>query len=434
MSTNSTYPSYRNRCGWNEILPPRTPSRSQRIDSHYDFVVVGAGFTGLSAARRLAELNPDKQVLVVDATVVGEGSSGRNSGFLISLPHNTKMSGHHSPAHIARKQMAIYESGLKRLEELVTQHTISCGWNAAGKYHAAATDNGIKRLKKTISQLRTWDVSAQELTAGELEERTGSAYYKFGFKTLHNVFVQPAALIRGLADTLPPNVVLRENCPAVSIDGRGPYTIKLADTSVTTTVIVLANNGFAKRLGFFKDRLITIYTYAALTPRLNPELLAQHGSDAEWGIIPANRLGTTLRKTHDGRFMVRSAYSYEQESSTHSVRSMLTEYYQRRYPSLKSHDFEYVWGGTTALTRNGATFFGNVSGGIYASLGCNGAGVLKGTAYGQLLAEMIMGGQSSQLSDALALEKPSWLPPEPLRQIAVKTAIKFQKSRAGLER
>src|SRR5690606_31661246 len=115
---------------------------------------------------------------------------------------------------------------------------------------------------------------------------------------------------------------------------------------------------------------------------------------------PANRLGTTLRKTYGNRFMVRSAYSYEREQSASTVEAMLLDCYRRRYPGLKEHKFEHVWGGVTALTRNGATFFGKVTGNLYASLGCNGAGVLKGTAYGKLLAEMIMGSQSTELSDA----------------------------------
>jgi glycine/D-amino acid oxidase-like deaminating enzyme len=131
--------------------------------------------------------------------------------------------------------------------------------------------------------------------------------------------------------------------------------------------------------------------------------------------------------------MVRSAYSYEHAQPLAEIESMLIDCYRRRYPNLKSHGLEYVWGGVTALTRNGATFFGKAKTGLYASVGCNGAGVLKGSMYGKLLAEMILGSQSSELSDALSLEAPSWLPPEPLRRLAVTAAIRRQKIKAGLE-
>ena len=63
-----------------------------------------------------------------------------------------------------------------------------------------------------------------------------------------------------------------------------------------------------------------------------------------------------MRRVQGDRFMVRSAYSYEREQSPADTLAQLTGSYQRRYPNMKSHRFEYVWRGTTALTRNGATF------------------------------------------------------------------------------
>jgi glycine/D-amino acid oxidase-like deaminating enzyme len=71
---------------------------------------------------------------------------------------------------------------------------------------------------------------------------------------------------------------------------------------------------------------------------------------------------------------------------------------------------------------------------MFVSLGCNGAGVLKGSMFGKLLGEMACGHESPELTDALGLERPTWLPPEPVRRVAVLSAIHYQKRRAGLER
>lgn len=434
MSEKVTFPLYENRSGWNELLPAITGNAEKTIAESYDFIVIGAGFTGLSAARRLAELNPDSTILIIEASRVGEGSSGRNSGFIISLPHNTRMSGHISPTQVAKKQIRIYESGLKWLKDNVTTSGIDCGWSEIGKYHGAATTGGVDSLKAAARQYEEWGIPYTKIPSSEFADRIGTSYYQYGLHTANNVFVQPAALVRGLAQSLPANVTLLENTAAVSITGHGPHTVHTRTRSIRANQIIVANNGFAKALGFLKNRLITIYTYAGLTPALDDHLLNLHGSDQEWGLIPANRLGTTLRKTGNRRFMVRSAYSYERPQPESQVRSMLTDCYQRRYPHLKSHKFEYVWGGATALTRNGATFFGKMRHGIYASVGCNGAGVLKGSVYGKLLAEMIMGSQSQELTDVLSLESPSWLPPEPLRRAAVLTAIHFQEKKAGAEK
>lgn len=429
-----TFPAYQAGAGWNALLPARVPHTHPPSVRSYDVIVIGAGFTGLAAARRIAELRPEATVLVIDATTVGNGSAGRNSGFLINLPHNTGMGGHGSPVEVARKQIRLYDIGLKWLHDLVTTHGIDCGWNPVGKYHAAATPDGEKRLRDTLAQYREWGVSYRELSRDALQSEIGTRYYGYGYHSDNNVFVQPAALVRGLADSLPANVRLWENEPVVSLDGTGPYTVTTATARLRAGQVIVANNGFARKLGLARDRVFTIYTYAAMTPVLPADELARLGPACEWGVIPANRLGTTLRKTLGGRFVVRSAYSYEKERPLAEVSAMLRDAYQRRYPHLASHRFEYVWGGVTALTRNGALYFGEIRKDLFASLGCNGAGVLKGSMFGKLLGEMACGLKSPELTDALGFERPTWLPPEPIRRMAIVSAIQYQKHRAGLER
>ena len=86
------------------------------------------------------------------------------------------------------------------------------------------------------------------------------------------------------------------------------------------------------------------------------------------------------------------------------------------------------------MTRNGAVYFGQLGPNIFASVGCNGAGVLKGSIYGKLLAESILGIDSEELHTVVSLDKPSWLPPEPLRKVVVGAAINRFRRIAGLER
>jgi len=432
-SSDTKYPVYQQPSGWNAMLPPRRP-RNSGASKRFGTIIIGAGYTGLAAARRIAQLRPHEEVLVLDATSVGDGSAGRNSGFIINLPHNTKMSGHTSPREVALKQIRMYNIGLAWLEQIVRENKIDCGWNPAGKYHAAASAAGIANLRAVLQQYKDWGVRYTELDQNALKRKLGTSYYQYGFHSENNVFVQPAALIRGLADALPENVVLAENEPVESLCAGSPATVRIALAEYTAERIIVANNSFAKSLGFLRDRLITIYTYAAVTPRLTDNELEKLGDEPEWGVIPANRLGTTVRRIGDGRLMVRSAYSYEHEQPASETLRQLQDSYRRRYPNMRSHQFEYVWGGTTALTRNGATFFGQLKPGIYASLGCNGAGVLKGTTYGKLLGEMALGEQSAQLREALSMEGPSWLPPEPFRRIGVVSTIKFQAHLAGPER
>ncbi|MGB5580033.1 MAG: FAD-dependent oxidoreductase, partial [Woeseia sp.] len=80
--TNSQFPDYRHTCGWNSLLPRHDFARSLHADIRCDVAIIGAGYTGIAAARRLAQLAPDCDVVLVDSATIGEGNAGRNSGFL----------------------------------------------------------------------------------------------------------------------------------------------------------------------------------------------------------------------------------------------------------------------------------------------------------------------------------------------------------------
>lgn len=433
LRTRTVSPVYRTASGWNAILPDR-PSRCELPERpRVAAIVIGAGYTGLAAARRLVELRPDDEVLLIESSTVGEGSSGRNAGMIVSVPHNLPMSGPTSGG--ARPpQLDIYASGMTWLQDLVRYSDIRCDWNAADKYYAAATPDGERALAAMMTRYGSWGVAYRKLGPDDLRARVGTSYYRSGFSSGQNVFVQPAALVRGLADALPSRVRLLENTAVEAVSGSGPYTVRTTRGTFESATVLLANNGFAKSLGFLRDRMVTIFTYAGLTPVLPEPMLSQLGDGSEWGILPAHRLGTTLRRTGDGRMLVRSAYSYERERPIHEVEALLRSLYQARFPGLGTYEFEHVWGGVTALTRNGAAFLGRLGPGLYAAAGCNGSGILKGSMNGKLLAEMALGHASPDLEAARMSDGPNWLPPEPVRRIGVQAAIRYQTYRAGAER
>ncbi len=429
-------PHYSNRSGWNALLPARTANTEPPGSRTFDYVVIGGGFTGLSAARRLGELAPEKSVLVLEGSVIGEGSSSRNSGFMSTFPRSGIVKDPAKDDLLGRSQIQVYEQGLQWLKETLQHNRIDCDWDEnSGKYNASATPGGKASLLSGIEKNKRLGIDSEILTQDQLQGRIGTRYYDFGYYTRNNVFIQPAAMHRGLADTLPENVTLLEETFAQRISGApGKFTITTSKGNFSAGQLVIANNAFARKLGFLKDRIIAIYTYAGLTPALSDEQAAQLGPARQWGLLPAHRLGTTLRKVSGNRFMVRSAYSYESERGAAAYTSMLMNYYKRRFPQMDSHEFEYVWGGTTGLTRNGGIFFGRLADGIYGSLGCNGSGVLRGTVNGRLLAELMLNRSSDELTAVLGLGGPSWLPPEPLRALGVRSAIFYQGFKASAER
>lgn len=428
------HPLYLRPSGWNALLPARAPKTSIPAARRFKTVVIGGGYTGLAVARRLAQLEPSDTVLVAEAGTIGEGASARNSGFLSRLPNRPMAHGQDSAAQAAHRQLRIYAEGHRWLKELVAAHDIDCDWDEqAPRISAAATEEGEASLRKTSGGYDRLSIPCTRLDRAQLAGRVGTDYYRFGYSTSSNAFVQPAALIRGLADSLPGNVDLVERLVVTRIETGATHEVHTDQGVFECDRVMVANNGFARQLGLLRDRLITIYTYAGLTGKLPDDELRKLGAEPAWGILPAHRLGTTLRKTRDGRFMVRSGYSYEKELAADAVTEMLTSRYRNRYPGMKSHRFEYAWGGCTALTLNGGLFFGKLADGLYASVGCNGAGVLRGSIQGRLLAEMACGIDSDLLSDELKLKGPSWIPPEPIRKIGVLSVLAYERSKAGLE-
>lgn len=428
--TNLTYPVYSTACGWNAMLPPRTPTPALQGNARARYAVIGSGYTGLAVARRLAELEPESEIMVLEATTVGEGSSARNSGFTGKdvLPRGVSL----ERAEEARRQTKYHAEGFDWLMDQIQDHGIVCDLQRVGSIRAAATELGERGIRATVEVVRKNDIEHEVLSTDELEHRIGTRYYRIGLFLKDTYLLQPAALIRGLADSLPSNVRLHENTPVLSMHHSGKWQLRTRDGVVTADKVALTTNGFIKKFGYLKSRLVTIFTYAAVTEAMSASDAAMLGSDAAWGVLPAHRLGTTLRRIGSDRLMVRSLYGYEHETDTRDVEQALTERFNRRWPDLRHVKFEYVWGGTTALTMNGSPWWGRVDTDLYASGGCNGSGIAKGTLLGKRLAELMTGG--SRHDDMIAaLGTANWIAPEPFRTVGFHVVSTLEKRKAGLE-
>src|SRR5690606_26722065 len=158
------------------------------------------------------------------------------------------------------------------------------------------------------------------------------------------------------------------------------------------------------------------------------------GSEPEWGLLPAHRLGTTLRRTADGRLLVRSGYGYEREADNGRVAERLRECLVRRFPHLTLdpvRPFAHVWGGATGFTYNGAPVWGQHAPGLWVSAGCNGGGVVKGTLFGTLLARKALGRPVPDVTGLFGAA--SWMPPEPLRRLGFAVRAPLERRAAGPE-
>lgn len=427
--TKLTFPKYSNICGWNAILPHREPRAALSGDLTVDYAIVGAGYTGFAVARRLQELDPQARIAVLEATTVGEGSSARNSGFTSAyvLPRTASI----EMAQKAQVQTAFFRQAYDWLMSIVHANGIECNIQQAGSIRGAATESGEASLRKVLEVARANNIVHSVLSRDDIHRRTGSPYYRFGIHMQDTILLQPAALIRGLADALPLSVALHENTPVTAICKRdGGWVLETSGAVVRCKQLALATNSF---IPYLKSRMATIYTYAAVTEEIPDARLNEIGESDAWGVLPSHRLGTTLRRIGRNRLMVRSLYSHEAEIDEGQAATLLQDRFVRRWPNLKDIKFEYVWGGTTAFTLNGAPWWGQLDQGLYASGGCNGSGIAKGTMLGRHLAELMLGQDNGHSAMAQSMGSASWIAPEPLRTIGFNFISAVERRKAGLE-
>ncbi|CAD5261063.1 MULTISPECIES: NAD(P)/FAD-dependent oxidoreductase [Halomonadaceae] len=426
---HTTHPSHQRPCGWNAWLTERQPRPALSGQSEADVVIIGAGYTGFAAASAWQQARPEDRIKILEADQVGEGSPGRNSGFMLEIA----LANDARPEELERmeKLNALSRQTMALLRERVERLGIDCQLERSGTYRAARSTIGQRALSQYEEFLKAAGLSCQTLNGSQLAERIGTRYYTQGIYSPDCYLVQPAALIVGLADSLEAGIELHEHSPATQIvpDGK-KWRVTTPEGEVTAGQVILANNAFSRALGADSSRLTAIYTYAAITDPL-PQPERQRIAETTWGLLPAHRLGCTLRTTADGRLMIRSRYSYEREADNARIEAELKASLEARYPELTPVRFDKVWGGTTGLTYNGAPLWGEIQPGLYVSAGCNGGGIVKGTFLGDALARHALGQPVEDIASLFG--KASWMPPDPVRRLGFYLTSEMERRKAKNE-
>ncbi|MGE4406245.1 NAD(P)/FAD-dependent oxidoreductase [Pseudomonas sp.] len=420
-------------CGWYTALPEQPLCRRLAGEQQADYTVVGAGFAGLAAARRLGELMPQARILLVDAQRVGYGASGRNSGFVIDLPHKFALE-HPDPAH-KQRLLGLNRAAIAQLQELVQRHAIDCQWSHAGKYQGAVGPRGLAYLEHFERLLANLGEPYRWVERDALARVVGSQHYSRAIFTPGCYLMQPAALVTGLARSLPENVELLEESPIQRLerDGRGGWLLHAAQGRIRSRSLLLGTSIFTQEFGYLRNRLLPVMTFASWTrPLTDPEFRA-YGGELDWGLTPADHAGTTVRMTQDRRLIIRNTYKHVPKygrSTSDAMRASVHEDHRKaflaRFPQLANVPFTHTWGGVYAISRNFTNFFGELEPGVFASACDNGVGAAWGTISGTLLAELAVGAESAQLRDIQAVTGiPSLNPPEPFLGLGVRSRIRL---------
>lgn len=426
--------------GWYELLEKRPGFPRLDSDVRADWLIVGAGFAGLSAARQLVRRRPGERIVVMDAQRVAFGAAGRNSGFMIDLPHELNSESYAGAREGDLRQIRQNRAAIDFAREAAEEFDLVAHLSPIGKLHGAADASGQKALERFSRHLATLGEDFTALDGADMRRITGSAHYRGGIHTPGAMLIQPAGYILGLAHGLAEScgVAVYEQSPLLRLETGPVHVAHSHHGTVTAPGVILAVNGHIESLGLFSRRLMHLFTYASMTRRLTAAEEARLGGEPEWALVPAHPMGSTLRRLPQGRIVVRSVFSWNPERRT-SVRQVSRfgavhdRSFKARFPMLDGVEMQYRWGGHLCLSRNSVPAFGEVRERVYAAACQNGLGTTKGTLSGMLAADLACGVASELLEEWQSQPPPSRLHPEPFMSIGARAWLKWTHSRAGLD-
>ena len=427
-----------NGCGWLNQLPKRLNIKSLNKDLISDYLIIGAGFTGLSSARKLSEINKNNKIIVVDAQLAGEGGSSRNSGYLVDTTLNDGFTSNKDIGNY-KKKVKIYELGIKAVKKYIKEYQVDCEWNESGKYFASSKIQDENKAKSFSKLLTNLNYENKILFNDELQKRLGTSFYNVAVYTTGGILLNPGKLARSMIDTLPENVDLFENAQLLNWNKCNDKIIcQFENNKIETKKIIFCTNGFLRSLNVKKNYSFPITLTASMTRSLTEKEFKHIGSPREWGVLPIRPMGATIRLTKDKRILIRNTAEVKNPNSmnlndlTNRVK-LHNLGIKKRFPNLPENIIENSWSGVVCRSGNGSQIFEKLEDNIYVA-GCyNGSGIGTGTLFGEQIALIASNQQSEEIPIIESRKKPNWLLPQPFLNIGIYSRLAYERFKARSE-
>ena len=427
-----------NGCSWINDLSSRLNIKSLDSNEECDWLVVGAGYTGLSAARKLSELYSNQKIILVDAQLAGEGASSRNSGYLVETTLNDGFTSNKELSNY-KKKTDIYNLGIKSVKKFVKEYQVDCDWNDSGKYFASSKAEDKKILINFSKILSKLGFEHNLLNNVDLTKRLGTNFYNVALFTKGGILLHPGKLVRAMIDALPNNVQLLENSPLINWKkNKDKISCFFKHGKISTKKIIFATNGFLRSLGIKTNYNFPITLTASMTRPLTRDELKFIGEPNEWGVLPVRPMGATIRMTKDRRFLIRNTAEihnpFRMTKLDLKKRSIMQKIgIKKRFPQLPEDIIESSWSGIVSRTRNSSQIFEQIENNIFVA-GCyNGSGIGVGTLFGEQIAIKASNQRTDEIDIIEARNKPIRLPPEPFLNLGIKAKLFYERIKARSE-
>jgi glycine/D-amino acid oxidase-like deaminating enzyme len=425
-------------CGWINGLPSRNNVQSINKNLNCDWIIVGAGYTGLSAARKLGNLHASSKIILVDSQLAGEGASSRNSGYLVDTTLNDGFTSNKN-LHFYKKKTEIYKAGIEAVKKFIKEHQVNCDWNECGKYFASSQISDQKTLENFSKTLNKLNFNHKVIFENDLKKKLGTSFYKVALYTNGGILINPAKLVRAMINTLPKNVELFENSHLNAWKkNNGLIECDFENYKIICKKIIFCANGFLSSLGIKKSYNFPLILTASMTRPLTDMEYKNMGGPKEWGVLPVKPMGATVRFTKDRRILIRNTAeinkSYLMDNTILNERKKIHKSgIQKRFPNLPLDIIETTWSGVVCRSRNSSQLFEKIDNDIFVA-GCyNGSGIGNGVLFGEQIALKASRENTKEISLIENRVKPTWLPPQPFLNLGIKARLFYERFKAKSE-
>lgn len=380
---------------WSTTAGQRRTYPTLREPAQCDVAIIGAGFTGLSAAYHLQRQGHD--CIVLDAQQPGWGASGRNGGMAVPRYKATypELAAKFGPDGALTLHAAAHDA-VETLAGIVRDGAIECGFSRSGHMAPYVDARNASRFEADAAWLQSHagDTAPRILGATETARRLGTSLYKGAYLEPRGCGIQPFAYCQGLAAALASRGVrLFGDSPVLgwrrTVDD---IVVETAAAVVRCTSLVLATNGYSDltRAGNgMKRRIVPVVSSVIVTAPLGADLATQILPNGELA-TDAKRLTNYFRRFDDNRLLFGGRGGASNRESE-AIYARLMRDLARVYPQLRDVTCEYRWSGRVAVTLDNLPRIGSLERNVLFAMGYSGRGVALATYLGRMLADRICG-------------------------------------------
>lgn len=408
---------------------PNTACRATGIIAT-DLLIVGAGFTGLWAAILAKEKNPDRGVVIIEASTTAAGASGRPGAILSSsVMHGLGYSKKLFPQEWEQLDRLGVEN-MSEFRAIIDRYNIDCDVEWAGELVVATGENGLADIKSEHALNIELSKDSTLLGQTEIQKQLNSPLFKGGLWSKDYAgHVNPVKLawsLRSIAMAL--GVKLYENTPMVSSKLiEKTVTIQTPMSQISANKVILATNAFTRHQRKVSARVASIRDRIIVTEPLNDKQLSKLGWNNRQGVRDTRTRLTYMRLTSDNRLLFGGRIGYFYNNNTEPNHDLepdvyieLVERLYKTFPVLSGTPISYAWSGPIALTKRMTAFIQpHYEGRMLYVGGYSGFGVAASRFFARVGLAILDNDEIPERHFRFAQSLPSRLPPEPFRWIGL---------------